>query len=85
MTAPPSLSFSQVSSGGPGGDAPPASPSAQAPDRPDPFDKLPGEFMMWVLIVSELLAEVTPVLERVCESLELAKRAQAGVRANGNR
>lgn len=33
-------------------------------------------------IVSELLAEVTPVLERVCESLELAKRAQAGVRAN---
>lgn len=33
-------------------------------------------------IVSELLAEITPVLERVCESLELAKRAQAGVRAN---
>ncbi len=55
MTALHSLSFSQVSSGGPGGDAPPASPSAQAPDRPDPFDKLPGEFMMWVLIVSELL------------------------------
>jgi len=33
-------------------------------------------------IVSELLAEITPVLERVYESLELAKRAQADVRAN---
>lgn len=55
MTAPPPLSFSQISSGGPGGDARPASPTAQTPHRPGPFDKLPGEFMMWVLIVSELL------------------------------
>lgn len=33
-------------------------------------------------IVSDLVAEVTPVLARVADSLELAMRAQQGVRAN---
>jgi hypothetical protein len=33
-------------------------------------------------IVADLLGEVTPVLSRVCDSLEIAKRAQEGVRLN---
>lgn len=53
------------------------------PDQHDVLRRLAGlQGGSMSRIVSELLAEVTPVLERVCESLELAKRAQAGVRAN---
>lgn len=33
-------------------------------------------------IVTDLLGEVTPVLSRVCDTLEVAKRAQEGVRLN---
>ena len=33
-------------------------------------------------IVSELISEVTPVLAKVVESLEIAKRAQADVKVN---
>ena len=53
------------------------------PDQHDVLRRLSGlQGGSMSRIVSDLLAEVTPVLERVCESLELAKRAQAGVRAN---
>jgi nitric oxide reductase NorE protein len=41
-----------MSSGGPEREAPPPAP---APAAPGPLDSLPGDLMMWVLIVSELL------------------------------
>lgn len=52
MTGAPGSLTGEVSSGGAGGEAPPPPPG---PAMSGPLDDLPGDLMMWVLIVSELL------------------------------